>query len=29
MLEPAMFVVNVQVALRCKDELLVIGRSKV
>jgi 8-oxo-dGTP pyrophosphatase MutT (NUDIX family) len=23
-----MFVVNVQVALRCKDELLVIGRSK-
>ena len=28
MVEPAMFVVNVQVALRCKDVLLVIGRSK-
>ena len=27
MSEPGMFVVNVQVALRCEDELLVIGRS--
>ena len=28
MLQPAMFVVNVQVALRCNDQLLVIGRSE-
>ena len=28
MLEPAMFLVNVQVALRCNDQLLVIGRSE-
>ena len=28
MLQPTMFVVNVQVALRCNDQLLVIGRSQ-